>query len=131
MFLVYCHLRCSLDGNLVKVVGHCRPTHDNSTGRQRGNSGKLGGFLRKPGLQSIGPVLYRMRTAFQKAAARITDLEPSNYSVTPVLPRNLDPALAATPATHPPPLWIRQCLKFMFVLLIMTLSKDESASWQR
>ena len=28
--------------NLVKVVGYCRPTHDNSTGRQRGNSGKLG-----------------------------------------------------------------------------------------
>ena len=70
--------------NLVKVVGHCRPTHDNSTGRQRGNSGKLGGFLRKPGLQSKGPMLYRMRTDFQKAA-RITDLEPSNYSVTPVL----------------------------------------------
>ena len=98
--------------NLVKVVGHCRPTHYNSTGRQRGYSGKLGGFLRKPGLQSIGPMLYRMRTDFQKAA-RITDLEPSNYSVTPVLaasvgggaprltympraPRNLDPALTIT-----------------------------------
>ena len=104
--------------NLVKVVVHCRPTHDNSTGRQRGNSGKLGGFLRKAGLQSIGPMLYRMRTDFQKAA-RITDLEPSNYSVTPVLaasvgggaprltyrpmpraPRNLDPALACVLAIY-------------------------------